>query len=99
MRDQLPDADYASVVGVRCQGRIGRSLGFFVVRAGGCPDLPGLSPGTIQHDGRFATDFWYDPDKDRIGVFLYQIVKDGDSTPSIAENDLFKQMLSRISFH
>lgn len=96
LRDQLPTQDFAPVIGVQCAGKVGRSLGFFVVRQPGCADLPGLGAGTVQHDGRFATDFWYDPLQDRIAVFLYQAVKNGDSTPSIAENDMFKQMLARI---
>lgn len=91
MKDQIPGGDYG------CGGRIGHSLGFYVVRAPGCVDLPGLGPGTIQHDGRFSTDFWYDPRKDQIGIFLYQIVTNGDSTPSLAENDALKQMLARIT--
>lgn len=74
----------------------GRSLGFAVVRALGVRDLPGLSPGTIHHRGRFSTEFWYDPARDEIGIFLYQIVLGNDSTPSRAESDAFKQMLARI---
>ena len=96
LRDQLPAQDFAPVVGVRCAGNVGRSLGFFVVRKQGCADLPGFGPGTVEHDGRFATDFWYDPSHDRIAVFLYQIVKNGESTPSVAENDMFKQLLARL---
>ena len=97
MEDEIPLEDFAPVLGLSCSGRIGRSLGFFVVRAPGCADLPGLGPGTIQHDGRFSTDLWYDPGKDQIGIFLYQIVTNGDSTPSLAENDAFKEMLARIA--
>jgi CubicO group peptidase (beta-lactamase class C family) len=90
MQDQVPGGDYG------CAGRLGHSLGFYVVREGGCADLPGLGPGTIRHDGRFSTDFWYDPGRDRIGIFLYQIVTNGNSTPSLAESDAFKQMLARM---
>ncbi len=97
MDDQIPGGDYADVEGVDCPGKLGHSLGFFVVRAPGCVDWPGLSGGTIQHDGRFSTDFWYDPQRDQIGIFLYQIVKTSASTPSLAENDAFKQMLQRTS--
>ena len=91
MQDQIPNDSYG------CGGQLGHSLGFYVVRAPGCADLPGLGPGTIRHYGRFSTDFWYDPGKDQIGIFLYQIVTNGDSTPSLAENDAFKQMLARIT--
>jgi CubicO group peptidase (beta-lactamase class C family) len=91
MEDQIPDGDHG------CSGRMGRSLGFYVVRRPGCPDLPGLRPGTIQHEGRFSTDFWYDSERNQIGIFLYQIVTNDDSTPSLAENDAFKQMLERIT--
>jgi CubicO group peptidase (beta-lactamase class C family) len=93
--DQLPDADFGEYFG--CSGQMGRSLAFYVVRRSGCPELPGLSPGTIEHDGRFSTDFWYDRERDQIGIFLYQIVRNGGSTPSLAENDAFKQMLERIT--
>ncbi len=41
----------------------------------------------------------YDPESDQIGIFLYQIVTSGDSTPSRAEKDAFKQMLERIVEH
>jgi len=92
MEDQVPGGDYD----YWCSG-LGHSLGFYVVRGPGCPDLPGLRPGTIAHDGRFSTDFWYDSERDQIGIFLYQIVRNGDSTPSLAENDAFKQMLERIT--
>ncbi len=95
MEDQIPDGDYGDFFG--CSGRMGHSLGFYVVRRPGCPDLPGLRPGTIEHGGRFSTDFWYDSERDQIGIFLYQIVREGDSTPSLAENDAFKQMLERIT--
>jgi len=95
MEDQIPDGDYGDYFG--CSGRVGHSLGFYVVRGPGCPDLPGLRPGTIEHDGRFSTDFWYDSERDQIGIFLYQIVRNGDSFPSLAENDAFKQMLARIT--
>jgi hypothetical protein len=91
MQDQVPGGDYG------CAGRLGHGLGFYVVREGGCADLPGLGPGTIRHDGRFSTDFWYDPGRDRIGIFLYQIVTNGNSTPSLAESDAFKQMLARMT--
>ncbi len=96
MKDQAPSADYAGVVGTKCVNRIGRSLGFFVVRAGECADWPALSPGSIEHDGRFSTDFWYDPLKDRIAVFLYQAVSNYASTPGVAENDAFKQKLAAM---
>jgi CubicO group peptidase (beta-lactamase class C family) len=89
-KDQVPEVDAG------CEGRRGRSLGFFVARAPGCPDWPGFSPGTVWHNGRFSTEFWYDPQKDVIGVFLYQTVIDGSATPSLAESDAFKQMLARI---
>ena len=56
--------------------------------------MPGFGPGTVEHDGRFATDFWYDPTHDRIGVFLYQAVKNGESTPSVSENDMFKHAIA-----
>ena len=95
MEDQIPDGDYGDYFG--CSGRVGHSLGFYVVRGPVCPDLPGLRPGTIEHDGRFSTDFWYDSERDQIGIFLYQIVRNGDSFPSLAENDAFKQMLERIT--
>ena len=74
----------------------GHSLGFLVVRYPGVRDFPGLSPGTIFHWGRFSTEFWYDPQKDEIGIFLYQIVTVDQSTPSRAERDAFKQILARI---
>ena len=96
VEDEVPGGDYSVVVSVRCKGRIGHTLAFFVVRAGGCPDWPGFSQGTIEHDGRFSTDFWYDPVTDRVGVFLYQAVSDYASTPGIAENDVFKQTLAAI---
>ena len=76
---------------------MGRCSGFYVVRRAGCTELPGIRPGTIQHDGRFSTDFWYDSERDQIGIFLYQIVINDDSTPSLAEHDTFKQMLERIT--
>ena len=95
-QDQAPAADYAGVVVTKCASRIGRSLGFFVVRTGECADWPGLSAGSIQHDGRFSTDFWYDPVRDRIGVFLYQAVSNYSSTPGVAENDAFKQKLAAM---
>ena len=91
MVDQAPGDDHG------CSGQIGRSLGFSVVREPGCPNLPGLRRGTIRHIGRFSTDFWYNPERDQIGIFLYQIVLNGGSTPSRAENDVFKQMLERIT--
>jgi CubicO group peptidase (beta-lactamase class C family) len=97
MDDQTASLDYSETEGVACPGQLGHSLGFFVVRAPGCVDWPGLSGGTIQHDGRFSTDLWYDPRRDQIGVFLYQIVKNGGTTPSLAENDVFKYMLERIN--
>ena len=92
MEDQVPDGDYGDYRG----GGLGHSLGFYVIRELGCPELPGLRSGTIVHDGRFSTDFWYDSEGDQIGIFLYQIVRDGSSSPSWAENDAFKQMLARI---
>ena len=92
--DQVRTGDY----NYWCNG-LGHSLGFYVVRARGCPELPGVRPGTIEQDGRFSTDFWYDPERDQIGIFLYQIVRNGGSTPSLAENDAFKQMLERITGH
>ena len=93
MSDQIPDAEN---YGYECDG-MGWSLGFVVIRAPGCSKAPGLRPGTIAHTGRFSTDFWYDTERDQIGIFLYQIVRNGDSTPSLAENDAFKQMLARIT--
>ena len=95
MEDQIPDDD-SNYYGCT---RMGHSLGFYVVRGPGCPDLPGLRPGTIVHGGRFSTEFWYDFERDQIGIFLYQIVKNGDSTPSLVEADAFKQMLERITAH
>ena len=91
--DQIPDRDNLAY---GCNG-MGWSLGFFVIRAPGCSEAPGLRPGTIAHTGRFATDFWYDPEQDQIGIILYQIVTNDDSTPSLAERDAFKQMLVRIT--
>ena len=85
-----------SVAGHRCNGKQGHSLGFLVTRPGGCVDMPGLSAGTIWHDGRFSTEFWYDPEKDEIGVFLAQVVITNVYTPSIPERDAFKQMLARV---
>ncbi len=92
MEDQVPDGDYGDYRG----GGLGHSLGFYVIREPGCPELPGLRAGTIVHDGRFSTDFWYDSESDQIGIFLYQIVREGDSFPSLAENDAFKQILERV---
>lgn len=93
MSDQISDAG-TYVYG--CDG-MGRSLGFFLIRAPGCSKAPGMWPGTISHTGRFSTDFWYNVETDQIGIFLYQAVRNGDSTPSVAENDAFKQMLARIT--
>jgi CubicO group peptidase (beta-lactamase class C family) len=91
--DQIPDGDNYEY---GCNA-MGWSLGFAVIRAPGCSKAPGLRPGTIAHTGRFSTDFWYDTERDQIGIFLYQIVTNNDSTPSLAENDAFKQMLARIT--
>lgn len=87
-----------ATVAHRCNGQQGRSLGFYVTRQGGCPDLPGLSEGTLWHQGRFSTEFWYDPLRDEIGMFLAQVVMENDIyTASLAERDIFHQMLSRIT--
>lgn len=89
-----------AMVGHRCNGQQGRSLGFYITRKGGCPDLPGLSEGTLWHQGRFSTEFWYDPVRDEIGMFLAQVVMENDIyTASLSERDAFHQMLSRIAGH
>lgn len=84
-------------VGHRCNGQQGRSLGFYVTRPGGCAEMPGLGPGTIWHQGRFSTEFWYDPGKDEIGIFLAQVVLENATyTASLGERDAFKQLLDRV---
>ncbi len=82
-----------------CDGQIGRSLGFFVVRQGGCFSDPGLDAGTIFHGGRFLTFYWYNPVKDEIGVFLEQKITRRDETTMksfLGEREAFMQMLERI---
>lgn len=82
-----------------CDGQIGRSLGFFVVRTGGCFSQPGLDAGTIFHSGRFLTFYWYNPAKDEIGVFLEQKVTNRDAKTMqsfFGEREAFMQMLERI---
>jgi CubicO group peptidase (beta-lactamase class C family) len=82
-----------------CEGQIGRSLGFFVVRTGGCFSQPGLDAGTIFHPSRFLTFYWYNPVKDEIGVFLEQKVASRNAMirqSSFGEREAFMQMLERI---
>lgn len=87
MEDQVPGADFG------CNGRIGRSLGFYVIRPPGCPAAPALSPGTITHSGRFSTDFWYTPEKDEIGIILNQRVINLSAPLPRGARDMFLWML------
>lgn len=81
-----------------CHGQNGRTLGFYLTGQQGCVDSPNFSPGTVSHTGRFATEFWYDPQKDEIGMFLAQVVLENPIySASVAERDVFKQMLARIT--
>jgi CubicO group peptidase (beta-lactamase class C family) len=68
MEDQIRDLK---------SGCEGWSLGFSVLRSG-CPRPTVHSSGTIYHNGRFSTWFWYDPVKDEIGMILYQRVTSED---------------------
>ena len=81
-----------------CNGKIGRTLAFALVREAGCANYPGLSAGTIDFAGRFSTEFWYDPKRDEIGIFLAQVVIGSPVyTAGEGEGDAFKQMLSRVT--
>jgi CubicO group peptidase (beta-lactamase class C family) len=91
VEDQVPSADCG------CNGRIGRSLGFYVIRPPGCPWAPALSPGTINHSGRFSTDFWYNAEKDEIVVILNQRVTNLSSPLPDGAKDAFEWMLERIT--
>lgn len=93
MEDQFPEADFG------CGGRIGRSLGFYVIRPPGCPAAPALSPGTINHSGRFSTDFWYNPEKDEIVIILNQRVTNLSAPLPSGEKDMLMWMLERITTH
>ena len=89
LRDETPGKNAG-------QEGIGRSLGFWVMRSPAPSAYPGFDPGTIHHSGRLSTDFWYNPTKDEIGIFLCQVVKHVGSTPADGVADAFKQMLARI---
>ena len=88
-----PDDAVSGIVHQSCE--TARSLGFFVVREPGCLELPGLKPGTVLHNGRFSTLFWYDPQDDEIGIVLYQVVSRPGPYPSVGEGDAFRQLLAR----
>jgi CubicO group peptidase (beta-lactamase class C family) len=92
LRDEVPSTDFG------CDGQVGRSLGFYVVRPRGCPNMPGLEPGTIWHSGRFLTFYWYDPVRDEIGIFLEQKVTRRDSktiNSYLGEREAFMQLIQR----
>lgn len=88
MTDQEQDVDFG------CNGAMGRSLGFMVVRKGGCPGTPAYSEGTIFHRGRFSTEFWFDPVRDQIGISLYQRVE-GEEYAFLPRRSL-QQLIQRI---
>ena len=91
LRDEAPDKNAGYNAGV------GRSLGFYVAREPAPAELPGFDPGTVSHGGRFATEFWYNPKKDEIGIFLCQMVqRTPEPTPTDGVADAFKQILARI---
>ena len=93
LNDRAPNEDFG------CDGQIGRSLGFYVVRHGDCFSQPGPDAGTISHAGRFLTLYWYNPVKDEIGVFLEQRVTRRDAKTMnsfLGEREAFMQMLERI---
>src|SRR5215207_5470726 len=71
--DAMPQLDFG------CDGQMGRGLGFVVVRDPGCAGAPAYDPGTVFHRGRFSTEFWYNRNKDEIGISLYQRVEDEDT--------------------
>ena len=77
-----------------CNGSFGRSLGFMVVRSGGCPGAPAYGDGTIFHRGRFSTEFWFDPASDQIGISLYQRVEGEDY--AFAPRRPLQQLIGRI---
>lgn len=68
-----------------------------MIRLPGCPAAPALSPGTINHSGRFSTDFWYNPEKDEIVVLLHQRVTNLSSPFPNGARDAFMWMLERIT--
>ncbi len=87
--DQMPGLDFG------CAGRMGRGLGFVVVRPAGCASTPAYGAGTVFHRGRFSTEFWYSRTRDEIGISLYQRVESED-TPFPPRRAL-QQLVSRIT--
>lgn len=96
LRDLVQDQDCG------CRSKLGHTAGFFVVRSGeprDCDELPGLGAGSLYHGGRFLTFFWFEPNRDEIGIYLMQRLtrRDFKTTLSfLGECQAMLQMLARI---
>lgn len=95
-RDLVPGQDCG------CRNKLGHTAGFNMIRTfeqRDCDELPGLGPGAVYHGGRLLTFFWYEPNRDEIGVYLMQRLtrRDFATTQSyLGECQAMLQMLARI---
>jgi len=96
LRDLIPEQDCG------CNSKLGHSAGFFLVRSGEprrCDELPGLGADSVYHGGRFLTFFWFEPNRDEIGMYLMQRLTRRDFATTLSflgESQAMLQMLARI---
>jgi CubicO group peptidase (beta-lactamase class C family) len=90
------------VLDQNCGCGSGHTAGFFYVRTTKpqeCDELPGLGVGSLYHGGRFLTYFWFEPNRDEIGIYLVQRLTPRDYTSMhsfLGESQAMFQMLARI---